>query len=73
MLFSCWRDTNLVSSDCVLSTARWAADMGYNLVVSSDACAERDFEVHRMLMEKVLPHQEAIMTAGASARAIAEA
>lgn len=37
----------------VLSTVRWAADIDYRLIVLSDCCADRDGEVHRVLMEKV--------------------
>jgi nicotinamidase-related amidase len=46
----------------VLSTVRWAADMDYSLVVISDACADRDSEVNRVLMDKVFPWQATVVT-----------
>jgi nicotinamidase-related amidase len=47
----------IATSGVVLSTLRQAADLDYRLVVLSDACADRDPEVHRVLMEKVFPRQ----------------
>ncbi len=52
----------LSTSGVVLSTVRWAADMDYSLAVVSDASADRDSEVHRVLMEKVFPWQATILT-----------
>ena len=52
----------IASSGVVLSTVRSAADMDYNLLVISDACADLDKEVHRLLTEKVLPRQATMMT-----------
>lgn len=49
------------TSGVVLSTVRWAADMDYKLAVISDACADRDAEVHRVLMDKVFPWQATVM------------
>jgi len=43
------------TSGVVLSTVRWAADMDYAPYVISDACADQDEEVHRVLVEKVFP------------------
>jgi nicotinamidase-related amidase len=59
--------TNLVllgisTSGVILSTVRWAADMDYGLWVISDACADSDEEVHRVLMEKVFPRQVNVLT-----------
>lgn len=51
------------TSGCVLSTVRWAADIDYRLIVISDCCADRDDEVHRVLMEKVFPRQASVVTA----------
>lgn len=45
----------IATSGVVLSTARWAADIDYQPIVLSDCCADRDGEVQRVLMEKVLP------------------
>ena len=47
----------LATGGVVLSTLRQAADLDYRLTVLSDACADRDPEVHRVLMEKVFPRQ----------------
>ncbi len=53
----------IATSGVVLSTIRWAADMDYEIVVLSDGCADRDAEVHRVLMEKVFPRQATVVTA----------
>ena len=46
----------------VLSTVKWAAEMDYKMFVLSDCCAERDEEVQRVLMEKVLTHKTTVLT-----------
>jgi len=46
---------------CVLSTVRWAADIDYKLIILSDCCADPDDEVHRILIEKVLPWQATVI------------
>lgn len=46
----------------VLSTIRQAADLDFRLTVLSDACADRDEEVHRVLTEKVFPKQATVLT-----------
>ncbi len=51
------------TSGCVLSTVRWAADLGYQLIVLADCCADRDDEVQRVLMEKLFPRQASVVTA----------
>ena len=50
------------TSGIVLSTVRYAADRDFVLTVVSDACADRDEEVHRVLMDKVLVKQAKIET-----------
>lgn len=50
------------TSGCVLTTVRFAADMGYKLVVLSDCCADRDNEVQRVIMEKIFPRQAIVIT-----------
>jgi nicotinamidase-related amidase len=50
------------TSGVVLSTVRWAADMDYSLAIISDACADRDPEVNRVLMDKVFPWQATVVT-----------
>jgi len=53
----------IATSGVVLSTVRWAADMDYQLVVISDACADRSDDVHRVLTQKVFPMQATVVTA----------
>ncbi len=50
------------TSGVVLSTVRWAADMDYKMAVISDACADRDAEVHRVLTDKVFPWQASVIS-----------
>ncbi|GAA5193609.1 hypothetical protein GCM10023322_56040 [Rugosimonospora acidiphila] len=45
----------------VLSTLRHAADEDYRIYVLADAIADPDPEVHRVLLEKVFPHQADII------------
>jgi nicotinamidase-related amidase len=59
------------TSGVVLSTVRWAADMDYQIIVVSDACADFDDEVHRVLTEKVFPGQATVVTTQAMTRALA--
>ena len=49
------------TSGVVLSTVRWAADLDYSLFVVSDACADADEEVHRVLVDKVFPRQSSVV------------
>jgi nicotinamidase-related amidase len=62
--------SGIATSGVVLSTIRWAADMDYALVVVSDACADRDAEVNRVLMDKVFPRQATVVTTQALINAI---
>ncbi len=50
----------IATSGVVLSTLRQAADLDYRITVLSDACADGDLEVHRILMEKVFPRQAVV-------------
>jgi len=59
------------TSGVVLSTVRWAADMDYKIAVISDACADRDAEVHRVLTDKVFPWQATVITTQEFIKAIA--
>ena len=54
--------TGIATSGVVLSTLREAADKDYRIVVLSDACLDPDPEVHRVLVEKVFPHQADVLT-----------
>ena len=53
----------IATSGVVLSTLRDAADRDYRLYVLEDACADRDPEVHAVLMQKVFPRQAYVMGA----------
>ena len=50
----------IATSGVVLSTLRQAADLDYRITVLSDACADGDPEVHRVLTEKVFPRQATV-------------
>jgi nicotinamidase-related amidase len=54
--------TGIATSGVVLSTLRQAADLDFGLTVLSDACADADPEVHRVLLEKVFPRQATVCT-----------
>ncbi|WEG14726.1 cysteine hydrolase [Pullulanibacillus sp. KACC 23026] len=54
--------TGISTSGVVLSTLREAADKDYTITVLSDACLDRDPEVHRVLTEKVFPRQADVVT-----------
>jgi nicotinamidase-related amidase len=51
------------TSGVILSTVRLAADLDYHLIVVEDGCADRDPEVHQLLMEKVFPRQANVVSA----------
>ncbi|MFC1987666.1 cysteine hydrolase family protein [Chloroflexota bacterium] len=52
----------IMTSGCVLSTVRCAADLDYKLIVLSDCCLDRDDEVQRVVMEKIFPRQARVVT-----------
>jgi nicotinamidase-related amidase len=54
--------TGVSTSGVVLSTVREAADKDYALTVLSDACADGDEEVHRVLTTKVFTRQADVIT-----------
>jgi nicotinamidase-related amidase len=56
--------TGVATSGVVLSTLRHAADQDYRCIVVRDACADRDDEVHRVLLDKVFPRQATVTTSG---------
>lgn len=46
----------VATSGTVLSTSRWAHDVGYRVIVCSDACADPDPEAHAALLDsRVFP------------------
>lgn len=55
--------TGVATSGVVLSTLREAADKDFRITVLSDACADADEEVHRVLTTKIFPRQAEVMTA----------
>jgi nicotinamidase-related amidase len=57
--------TGLATSGVVLSTLRQAADLDYRLTVLADCCVDGDPEVHRVLTQKVFPHQADVTTVDA--------
>lgn len=60
----------IATSGVVLSTVRSAADTDYKLIVVSDACADMNEEVQRVLTEKVFPWQAAVVTTEEFVKAI---
>jgi nicotinamidase-related amidase len=54
--------SGIATSGVVLSTLRQAADLDFGLTVLADGCLDADPEVHRVLTEKVFPHQAEVMT-----------
>ncbi|MFC1870470.1 cysteine hydrolase family protein [Chloroflexota bacterium] len=63
----------IATGGCVLSTVRWAADIDYRLIVLSDCCADRDEEIQRVLMEKVLPRHANVVTSQEFLQAVGDA
>ena len=54
--------TGISTSGVVLSTVREASDKDYRLSILSDACADRDPEVHSVLLNKILSRQAEVLT-----------
>lgn len=54
----------VITSGAVLSTVRQAADLDYQVTVLRDLCMDRDPEVHQVLVEKIFPHQAAVVGFG---------
>ncbi|SDK15560.1 Nicotinamidase-related amidase [Paenibacillus sp. OK060] len=54
--------SGIATSGVVLSTLCEGADKDYALTVLSDACLDRDPEVHRVLVESVFPKQADVLT-----------
>jgi nicotinamidase-related amidase len=58
------------TSGVILSTVRYAADADYRLVVVEDGCADRDAEVHTVLMQRLFPRQATVVSAEAVIQAL---
>ncbi len=54
--------SGIATRGVILATMRQAADLDYPVTILADACADRDEEVHRVLIEKVLPWQADVVT-----------
>jgi nicotinamidase-related amidase len=54
--------TGIATGGVVLSTTREAADKDYGITILSDACADADEEIHRVLINKIFPRQAEVMT-----------
>ncbi|MBT33890.1 MAG: isochorismatase [Thalassobius sp.] len=54
--------TGVATSGVILSTFTEAFDKDYSLTVISDACKDRDDEVHKVLTEKVFPKVADVVT-----------
>jgi nicotinamidase-related amidase len=54
--------TGIATGGVVLSTVREAADKDYKLTVIADCCADRDPEVHHVLMTKVFVRQADVIS-----------
>jgi nicotinamidase-related amidase len=54
--------TGISTSGVILSTTRAAADLDYEITILADCCADGDAEVHRVLLEKVLPRQASVIS-----------
>ena len=61
----------IATSGVVLSTFTQAADLDFDLVVLSDACADADPEVHRVLLQQVFPKAAAVITTAEWAASLA--
>ena len=48
------------TSGVILSPVRYGADADYCLIVVEDGCADRDLEVHQLLMQKVFLRQAVV-------------
>jgi nicotinamidase-related amidase len=59
------------TSGVILSTVRLAADLDYHLIVVEGGCADRDPEVHQLLMAKVFPRQGTVVSSQAMVAALA--
>ncbi len=53
----------IATSGVVLSTVRQGADLDYRLVVLTDLCYDGDAEVHRFLIDNILPRQAQVIEA----------
>jgi nicotinamidase-related amidase len=50
----------IATSGVILSTVRHAADADYRMIVVDDCCADRELDVHRLLLDKVISKQATV-------------
>jgi len=62
--------TGYATGGVVLSTARFAADLDYRLLVVEDCCWDSDPEVHDFLTQRILPRQADVITSEELIRAL---
>ena len=55
----------VATSGVVLSAVRDAGDLDYRITVLADGCADRDPEIHHMLLNRLFPTQATVVTASA--------
>jgi nicotinamidase-related amidase len=60
----------IATSGIVLSTVCHAADADYRIAVIRDCCADRDDEVHRVLLDKVFSKRGAVVAAAEAIAAL---
>jgi nicotinamidase-related amidase len=60
------------TSGTVLSTVRDGADRDYQLIVVEDCCADPDEDLHRVLIDRVLPMQARLVSSAAVVAALAD-
>ena len=58
------------TSGVILSSVRYAADADYQIVVVEDGCADREEDVHQLLMEKVFTRQAEVVNSQEAVAAI---
>jgi nicotinamidase-related amidase len=63
--------TGIATSGIVLSTTCHAADADYRVAIVRDCCADRDPEVHRVLLDKTLVRRATVLTAAEVLAALA--
>lgn len=52
----------ITTSGVVLSTVRHAGDADYQITVLSDACADPESDVHRLLIDRIFPTQADVVS-----------
>jgi nicotinamidase-related amidase len=49
------------TSSCVLSTVRWAVELGYNIWVLKDCCTDCEYDLQQILYDKVFHHNSTVL------------